>query len=187
MNLGRILKIGDSPQQGHSLKPISKLSAEHKAAGEQLHSDHMKTRIALQPETRVLPQAVPGAVNRLTLVKKKSPLFLPLSIHSTEIQVDYFEREGGILTKVLETVVSAKDVPLSQTFQEDKSLAEVNSSSVNSVTSVYTQALIVHTTFLWLWDMAVRLFTDPNCICWHIKLQLLISQCVQHTSYHPVK
>ena len=74
-------------------------------------------------------------------------MFLPLSNHSIEIQVDYFEREGGILTKVLETMVSAKDVPLSQTFQEDKSLAEVNSSSVNNVTSVYTQALVIHTSF----------------------------------------
>ena len=50
-------------------------------------------------------------------------------IHSIEIQVDYFEKDGGILTKVLETVVSAGDVPLSQTFQEDKSLAEVHNSS----------------------------------------------------------
>ena len=52
-------------------------------------------------------------------------LSLSLSVHSIEMQVDYFEKEGGILTKVLETVVSAKDVPLSQTFQEDKYLAEV--------------------------------------------------------------
>ena len=50
-------------------------------------------------------------------------------IHSIEIQVDYFEKDSGILTKVLETVVSASDVPLSQTFQEDKCLAEVHNSS----------------------------------------------------------
>ena len=60
--------------------------------------------------------------NKPMFLSPSLPLF---SIHSIEIQIDYFEKEGGILTKVLDTVVSAKDVPLSQTFQEDKSLAEV--------------------------------------------------------------
>ena len=44
---------------------------------------------------------------------------------SIEIQIEYFEKDSGIVTKVLEKIVSAKDVPLSQTFQEDKCLAEV--------------------------------------------------------------
>ncbi len=84
-------------------------------------------------------------------------LFLSLSIHSIEIQVDYFERDEGILTKVLETVVSANDVPLSQTFQEDKSLAEVN-----NVTSVYT-----HTCTTWALGHGYRsniYYNGPNCM-----------------------
>ena len=52
-----------------------------------------------------------------------STFFLVCSI---EIQIDYFEKEGGIFTKVFETVISAKDVPLSQSFLEEKALAEVN-------------------------------------------------------------
>ena len=51
--------------------------------------------------------------------------------HSIEIQVDYFEREDGVLTKVFETVLSAKNVPLSQTLQEAKCLAKVQTSLKN--------------------------------------------------------
>ena len=42
-----------------------------------------------------------------------------------EIQIEYFEKDGGIFTKVLEMIVSAKDVPLTQTFHEESSLEEV--------------------------------------------------------------
>ena len=39
--------------------------------------------------------------------------------------MEYFEKEDGIFTKLFETLISAKDVPLSEALLEDESLAKV--------------------------------------------------------------
>lgn len=43
-----------------------------------------------------------------------------------EIEVEFYEKEGGIVTKVESLVISAKDAPLKEVFMEIPSLSKVS-------------------------------------------------------------
>lgn len=57
---------------------------------------------------------------------EETTLSFPLSIYRIEIDVEYYEKEDGVVSKVAEFLIVAKDVPLSDTIMATSVLAEVS-------------------------------------------------------------